>query len=275
MQRRFAQGDYVLGTEDSELERLGLQHAVWRPRATDAWKRAGFSAGQHIADIGSGPGFATFDLSDIVGRTGRVTAVDRSPRFLEHLASRAENDKRDNIDIIELDLDSGSLPGIQVDGAWCRWVFAFVTKPRDLLRSVRGILKPGAPIVVHEYFDYSTMRLIPAAPEFEEFVNTVKSSWREAGGEPDIARDLVSWLPEQGFRITATRPIIDVVSPSDFIWQWPGTFLDISLERLVQLGHMTAKRADIVRAAFDKAEASPSSRLVTPGVLEIIAVATG
>ncbi len=24
--------DYVLGTHDEELERLGLQHRVWRPR---------------------------------------------------------------------------------------------------------------------------------------------------------------------------------------------------------------------------------------------------
>lgn len=273
MSQRFAQGDYVLGTEDAELARLGLQHAVWRPRASDAWRRAGFTAGQHLADIGCGPGFATFDLNDVVGRSGRITALDRSPRFLEHLRECASRDGRANIEVVELDLDSVAFPDIRVDGAWCRWVFAFVTKPRNLLRSIRRMMAPGGAIVIHEYFDYATMRLIPAEPAFEEFVETVKKSWREAGGEPDIALDLVSWLPLEGFRITSTQPIIHVASPADFIWQWPATFVDISAERLVDLGHLTSERADAVKSAFHRAGGNPSSRLVTPGVLEIIAEA--
>ena len=31
-----AERDYVLGTHDDEVMRLGLQHRVWRPRALDA-----------------------------------------------------------------------------------------------------------------------------------------------------------------------------------------------------------------------------------------------
>ena len=33
--------DYLLGTHDAEVQRLGLQHRVWRPRVLDAWRRAG------------------------------------------------------------------------------------------------------------------------------------------------------------------------------------------------------------------------------------------
>jgi len=62
--------DYILGTHDDEVERLGLQHRVWRPRASDAWRRAGFTTGWKILDIGSGPGLATVDLAQIVGPTG-------------------------------------------------------------------------------------------------------------------------------------------------------------------------------------------------------------
>jgi hypothetical protein len=35
--------DYVLCTHDEEIARLGLQHAVWRPRVLDAWRRAGIT----------------------------------------------------------------------------------------------------------------------------------------------------------------------------------------------------------------------------------------
>src|SRR5206468_8251332 len=77
--------DYILGTHDEELERLGLQHRVWRPRALDAWRRAGITAGQTVLDVGCGPGYAALDLAEIVGPSGRVVALDRSRRFLDAL----------------------------------------------------------------------------------------------------------------------------------------------------------------------------------------------
>ncbi len=37
--------DYVLGTHDEEIARLGIQHQVWRPHMLDAWARAGMTRG--------------------------------------------------------------------------------------------------------------------------------------------------------------------------------------------------------------------------------------
>ena len=68
--------DYVLGTHDEEIERLGIQHSVWRPRAVAAWRRAGFKPGDTLIDVGSGPGYATLDLAELTGENGRVIAVD-------------------------------------------------------------------------------------------------------------------------------------------------------------------------------------------------------
>src|SRR5258708_21651917 len=62
-----AERDYVLGTHDDEVARLGLQHRVWRARALDAWRRPGFTVGQTLLDIGCGPGLASADLAEIVG----------------------------------------------------------------------------------------------------------------------------------------------------------------------------------------------------------------
>jgi SAM-dependent methyltransferase len=263
--------DYVLGTEDAEVERLGLQHLVWRPRASDAWRRAGFTAGQHLLDVGCGPGYASVDLAAIVGRSGRITALDQSPRFLDRLAARAASAGISNIERVQVDLDSGGLPRLSADGAWCRWVFAFLKNPRGLLARISDALKPGAPIVIHEYFNYASWRLTPREPDLEEFVQVVMSSWRSTGGEPDIALDLLAWLPRHGFRIEETRPIVDVVSPDNFVWQWPSTFVDVGVSRLAALGHFSAERAAQIKELFRRAEASPDTRMVTPAVLEIIA----
>ena len=273
MSRPLVDGDYIFGTADEELRRLGLQHAVWRPRATDAWRRAGFTAGSHIIDVGCGPGYATFDLLSIVGSAGKVTALERSPKFIDHLSSRLAHEMVHNVDVVPVDLDSGPMPDLSADGAWCRWVIGFMTRPRELVRSLKGMLKPGARIVIHEYFHYATCRMVPPDRDFEEFIEAVKTSWRATGGEPDIALDLLTWLPAEGFTIGEVKPMIDVVTPADFIWQWPSTFFDIGAERLVELGYITPDKAARVKEAVTRTAAHPAGRMITPGVLEIIATA--
>ena len=62
-----AENDYVLGTNDEELDRLGLQHRVWRPVVTECWQRVGITHGWRVIDVGAGPGYATADLGEIVG----------------------------------------------------------------------------------------------------------------------------------------------------------------------------------------------------------------
>jgi SAM-dependent methyltransferase len=265
-------GDYVLGTHAEEIARLGLQHRVWRPRALDAWRRAGFTVGQTLLDVGCGPGHATVDLAEIVGPSGRVFAIDRSRRFLEALEATANRRGLTGITTFEIDLDEGALPSVEADGAWVRWVFAFVKQPRALLTRVRDSLKPGGSLVLHEYFDYATWRVTPRSSDFEGFVRTVMTSWRATGGEPDIGLQLPPWLEELGFEIRELRPIIDIVAPSNFVWQWPKTFVDVGLRRLIELGYIDEEGAARVRDAFATIEATPHARLVTPAVLEIIAV---
>ena len=265
--------EYVLGTHDEEIARLGLQHRVWRPRALDAWMRAGFTTGQTIVDAGSGPGYATIDLAEIVGPTGRVIAIDKSPRFLDALQTNAARRNLTNIDVLNADLDDDALPNLQADGIWVRWVFAFVRHPQELLAKLTRMLKPGGAIVVHEYFDYSTWRIAPRSAAFEEFVAAVMASWRDNGGEPDIGLDLPRWMSEQGLRVTRRHPIIDIISPSSFIWEWPKTFIEVGLARLVDLGRMTPDQAKSVRDDVASRAAAAHTLMTTPAVMEIVAVA--
>lgn len=264
--------DYVLGTHDEEIERLGLQHRVWRPRALLAWKQAGITEGQTVLDIGCGPGYATLDLAEIVGPRGRVLAVDRSRRFLDALGAAARARGLRNIEAREADLDEATFPPGEADAAWARWVFAFVPRPRNLLERVARALKPGGVFIAQEYFAYSTWKLMPRLPELEELVSRVVESWRGSGGEPDIGLDLPVWLKELGFTLRATNPIVEVVPPSSYVWQWPKTFIAVGLARLVELGKISAERAREISAAFVARESDPRTLLVTPAVLEIHAV---
>ncbi len=263
--------DYVLGTHDAELKRLGLQHRVWLPRASAAWRRAGFTAGQTLIDVGCGPGYASIDLAGIVGSAGRVVAIDRSRRFLDALDESARRHGLPQVSTHELDLDEAPLPVANADGAWSRWVYAFVKRPRPLLEKVVAAVRPGGVLVMHEYVDYRAWRLSPRSPVFEAFVAEVMASWRDEGGEPDIGLDLPRWLEELGAEVIERNVIGEAVTPRDHVWQWPQAFVEIGVRRLVELGRMGASDADDVVRALRETAQRPGAFLVTPTVLEVIA----
>ncbi|MFI5253732.1 MAG: class I SAM-dependent methyltransferase [Bacteroidota bacterium] len=268
----MADKDYVLGTHDEEIERLALQHQVWRPRMLDAWKRAGFTIDQTLMDVGCGPGNATIDLAEIVGSSGKVIALDRSKRFLDALSQTQKQHELTNIEAIEHDFNDDSFPSFNVDGVWCRWVFAFVKNPKTLLSQITNTLKPGGVMVIHEYVDYSNWRMLPRLPELEDFVREVMASWRADGGEPDIGAELPTWLANLGFELKELKPIMDIIPASNFVWQWPKAFVDVNLRRLQQIGRITKDRASNISRAISAAEAAPHTLMVTPAVIEIIAI---
>jgi SAM-dependent methyltransferase len=263
--------DYVLGTHARELDRLGLQHRVWRPWMVNALRRAGVSVGSRVVDVGAGPGFATLDLAEMVGDGGEVASVERSTRFrvalLDALARRGLN----NVRVHALDLMSDPIPVAGYDVAWCRWVACFVPRPDRLVRVIGETLRAGGKVVFHEYADYGTWRLAPRRAVVEAFVAEVMASWKAAGGEPDVALALPALLRASGFRLTHVEPILFAVHPADFRWRWPASFLDTNLRRLHELGRVDAAWCEEVRTQWAAAEADPTTILLTPLMLEIIA----
>jgi ubiquinone/menaquinone biosynthesis C-methylase UbiE len=264
--------DYVLGTHDEEIQRLALQHQVWRPQAMEAWRRAAIGPGQHVVDLGCGPGFASIDLARLVGPTGRVTAIDRSRRFLQRLRDRAREEGLHNVAIVEQNLDRPALGPDPIDAVWARWAFAFVANPRDLLAALADRMATPGVIVFHEYFDYGTWQTAPPSEELTEFVRAVMNSWRHRGGEPDIALHLPAWLEELGFRLAHVQPLLDVVGPDDPKWRWLAAFIESGRKRLASLGELTWDRAEAIGiVARQWPMAVPRVRMMTPAVLEVIA----
>jgi SAM-dependent methyltransferase len=265
----MSEGDYVLGTRDDEVERLGLQHRVWRDRVLDAWNRAGIGNGQTVIDVGAGPGFAALDLARIVGPTGRVIALERAPHFLSVLRQRAERDGLGNIETRETDVsDEAGFGEDLADAAWCRWVLSFVTDPRRTIGHIARALKPGGVAVFHEYGDYGAWKTMPPDPDVERFRRLVSSSWRDAGGEPDIAPFLPPWLESKGMKVEQIRPLIDVVDRESSAWEWPASFMATGARRLHELGYAGEEEAERLGRAL---ETTKARYMVTPLVVEIIA----
>ncbi|HET6348459.1 MAG TPA: methyltransferase domain-containing protein, partial [Candidatus Krumholzibacteria bacterium] len=147
--------EYVLGTHDAELQRLGLQHRLWSEQTFACWARCGIRPGSVVLDVGSGPGYTAFDLSPLVGPTGRVVAVDESERFLEHVRSRAAAHGVNNIETRVEDVQAMKVPADSVDVAYARWVLCFVPKPEAVIAGVARALKPGGRFAVQDYIHWA------------------------------------------------------------------------------------------------------------------------
>ena len=262
---------YVLGTHDQEIERLGVQHRAWQPVVFECWKNAGVSSGSRVLDVGAGPGYATVDLSEIVGPAGRVVAVERSTNFVSTIRRTIEERSLANVDVHELDLMNDELPAGPFDFAWCRWVLCFVSNPELLVRKLARVLRQGGRAIFHEYGHYTTWQFFPLRPSLEKFRSHVIANWKESGGEPDTGRQLPTWLTKNEFSVCSVVPRIFCLQSRDYMWQWPSEFIQVHLYRLQELDVIDAAFADTVRRDLAAAEKERPSFMLTPLVLEIVA----
>lgn len=191
--------DYVLGTGDDELVRLGFQHRLWSSSAAAIWERAGFCPGDAVLDLGCGPGYTTFDLAELVGGTGSVLGVELSRRFVEHCNAQAVARGVRNVEAREMNVEQLDVRAGGFDRAFARWVLCFVGQPEAVVAGVARGLRRGGTFAVQDYVFYQGISLSPESEAFRTVIRAVDKSWRLRGGDPDVAGRLPGMLARQGF----------------------------------------------------------------------------
>ncbi|MBI3724342.1 methyltransferase domain-containing protein [bacterium] len=264
--------EYVLGTSQDELTRLGFQHSVWRAQACALWERAGFAPGHTILDVGAGPGFATQDLARLVGPGGRVIAADISQRFIEHLTESTRRLGLENVTPVLRDVQDLDIEKESVDGAYVRWVLSFVPDPERVVRGVARALRPGAVFAMQEYVAYSSMRLAPPSAACERVVRAVIESWRLRGGNSDVGLVLPGILERAGLSVRELTPISRVARPGSALWQWPEGFFKNYVPTLVASGLLTEDEQRAFFLDWNARARDPDAFFLSPLVLDVIAV---
>ena len=264
--------DYLLGTHDAELARLGFQHRVWAGPTADAWERGGFRPGATILDVGCGPGYATLDLAQLVRHEGKVIAVDRSERFIGHLQGELRRRGLTQVETRLEDLDSLSQAESSVDHAFARWVLCFVPRPGELVSRVARALRPGGTLVVMDYCNYEGFCVAPRSKVIERVIAAVAESFRRAGGNADVGRDVPAYMLGAGLEIQSIRPIVRLGRPRSSVWEWPWAFFVNFLPTLVEAGLISeADRLEFNRD-WEERSRDAGAYLLTPPMVEITGV---
>jgi SAM-dependent methyltransferase len=134
-------------SEHGAGELRGLRDDVYRRPLATALARLGLGRGWCCLDVGAGGGDVSVALAEMVGREGRVYAVDSDPRARDEVARTAAA----HAQVIAL-TQAGEdliLPE-QVDLAFCRFLLLHVHEPAVVVRRMAAVVKPGSWVVAQE-----------------------------------------------------------------------------------------------------------------------------
>lgn len=118
--------------------------------------------GQVVCDMGCGNGFYALQLAELVGKQGRVFAVDIQSEMLGYLRSRMRKEKVTNIQpLLGTPIDPRLEPG-SVDLMLLVDVYHEFSHPVEMLKAIRTSLKPKGRVALVEFREEDP--LVPIKP---------------------------------------------------------------------------------------------------------------
>jgi SAM-dependent methyltransferase len=188
--------DYALGHSSRELDRLTFQGTIFAPHTRQLLMDAGVTAGMRVLDVGSGGGDVSFLAADLVGSSGYVLGVDRSPAAVERARSRAY---RRNLTNVSFEL--GDPAAMHFDGLFDaiigRFVLMYQADPATSLEKIMRHLRQGG-LVVFQEVDCTACRSWPAVPVFDEAAQWLAEGLRSSGARPELGLEMHSLFVECG-----------------------------------------------------------------------------
>ncbi len=124
-----------------------LRDDVYRRPLATALERLGIGPGWRCVDVGAGGGDVSVALAEIVGRDGRVYAVDSDPRARDEAATAAAEFSQ--VLAITQAGEDLLLPEL-VDLAFCRFLLMHVIDPNAVLARMRQAVRAGGYLVAQE-----------------------------------------------------------------------------------------------------------------------------
>jgi SAM-dependent methyltransferase len=128
---------------------LELRNDVYRRPLATALDRLGLREGWRCVDVGAGGGDVTVALARIVGRDGRVYAVDSDPGARDTVAAAAAAAAQAQVIAVTQTGEDLTLPE-PVDLAFCRFVLLHVHDPVVVLKRMGAAVRPGGWVVAQE-----------------------------------------------------------------------------------------------------------------------------
>ena len=187
---------YILGHADQELERLVSQARLVDPITRRSFLEAGLAPGMRVLDVGSGVGDVSFLVVELIGASGEVIGVDRSP-----IAVRAASARKASLTLANVSFVEGDPAELKFerpfDAVVGRYVLMFQSDPAAMLRRIARHLRRGGILVFHE-LDWNGARSHPPVPTYDRCCQWIVKTLAQSRADPCMGAKLAAIMTSAG-----------------------------------------------------------------------------
>jgi arsenite methyltransferase len=168
----------------------------------------GLRPGEHVVDIGAGPGLLAVEMAAEVGPDGLVHAVEPSESMRGLAAARERPQDAAAVEISAGSADALPLPDASVDAAVSTQVLEYVADVPRALAEVHRVLRPGGRLLVLDT-DWDS---IVWRSRDDARTARILAVWDEHLADPHLPRTLGPTLRAAGFAQVRTQvlPLLNV-----------------------------------------------------------------
>lgn len=236
--------DYPLGHSALELDRLTIQARTLAAHTNLLFRRAGLSPGQRVLDVGCGVGDVSFIATQLVGETGHVVGIDRSPAAIETARERARFGGHKNVDFFVGDVTDPQVPG-KFDAIVGRIILMYLPDPVAALAKLKSLLRLQGLIVMQEG-DLTSIGAEPECPLMTQVRGWFLEGFARTGVATQMGSRLASVMHRAGFMPEGSwvsQP--SYVGPLLTQLDWFSDLTRTLLPTLESYGITTAAEADV------------------------------
>jgi ubiquinone/menaquinone biosynthesis C-methylase UbiE len=236
---------YILSHSQQELRRLRLQADILKPITTRLLREAGLAQGMRVVDLGCGPGDVSLLAAEIVGPTGLVTGIDRSPSAIDTARMRVKAAGLANINFVEADAAVATGTGT-FDLAVGRYVLLHQSDPAAFVRAATTHVRRGGAVAFHEVVAVGGLWSFPTVPLWQQVTDLLVEAFRSAQQHPEAGAHMIKHFHDAGLPQPSLFSEIPVSGgPHSPLYAWVAETLRMVLPHVERVGPADPGETDI------------------------------
>lgn len=191
--------------QTSDRRQSDLAYRVLEPYSRSFLTQSGLCKGMRVLEVGCGAGAMTPWLSQEVGQSGRVIALDINPQEIERAREKLlEAGLERNTQFIVTSVEEVLSVGRDFDFIYGRFILMQLTNPGEVLRRLVSCLRPGGIIALDEPNQEADLA-VPPCPPCERANRLFLDYADRAGFNFRIGDNLYAMLLRLGLRIRVSH----------------------------------------------------------------------
>ena len=197
---------YVLGSSETERQRLVRQAKGFAAEASWLLDQAGVEAGWRAVDVGCGPIGIMDLLSDRVGVTGATVGVDNEARMIA-MARQVEAELGlTNLTLVEAEATDTGLERASFDFAHARLLLVNVPDPERVVTELSELVRPGGVVALQEV-DWISWACQPPHPAWDRLRDALREFRARRGLDVHMGRRLPGMMRAAGLDEVSFRAV--------------------------------------------------------------------